>query len=142
MGLIAPIAALLGLEAGSLVDRARTTAITLGLIIVFGMVAAGFLLAAIFMALADLYSPIISALILAGIFLLLAGGVYLSMKAGDARRRREVAERRKTTQTGSLLTTAAFSALPMLVRAPLLIKIGLPAAAAAFAILRASDDED
>jgi hypothetical protein len=141
MGLLAPIAALLGLEAGSLVERARTAAITLGLIIVFGLIAVGFLLAAIFMALADLYSPIIAALILAGIFLLLAAGVYLGMKTGEARRRRELAERRKTTQTGSLLTTAAFSALPMLARTPLLVKIGLPAAVAAFALLRASDDE-
>jgi len=142
MGLIAPIAALLGLEAGSLVERARTTAITLALIALFGLVAVGFFLAAIFMALAELYSPIIAALILAAIFLLLSGAVYLGMRASEARRRRELAERRKTTQTGSLLTTAAFSALPLLARTPLLVKIGLPAAVAAFALLRASDDED
>lgn len=136
MGFIAPLASLLGLEVEGLAARAKSTALVYGLVALFGLVAAGFLLAAGFMALADVVGPIYSALIFAGVFLLLALAVYLGSLIGRSRRQRELAEKRRATETGTLLTTAAITALPMLVRMPIM-RVGLPIAAiAAFALLR------
>jgi hypothetical protein len=141
MGLLAPLAALLGLELSSLADRAKSTAISLGLIAVFGLVAAGFLLAAGYIALAEALTPIIAALIYAGVFTLLALAVYLGTLVGRSRRQRQIAEKRRSSETGAFLTTAALTALPMLTRSPLLLRLGIPAAIiAAFALMSNKDD--
>lgn len=141
MGLLAPLAALLGLELSSLADRAKSTAISLALIAVFGLVAAGFLLAAGYIALAEALTPIIAALIFAGVFALLALAVYLGTLVGRSRRQRQIAEKRRSSETSAFLTTAALTALPMLTRSPLLLRLGIPAAAiAAFALMKDKDD--
>lgn len=142
MGLLAPLAALLGLEVEGIADRAKSTAIVYGLVGLFSLVAAGFLLAAGHMALSEVVGAIYSALIIAGIFLFLALAVYFGSRIGYARRQRELADRRRANETSALLTTAAITAIPMLARSPLL-RFGLPAAAiAAFALLRDRDDDD
>jgi hypothetical protein len=142
MGLLAPLAALLGLETETLLARARSTILVYGLIALFGLVAAGFLLAAGYMALALQVGAIGAALIIAGSFLLLALAVYLGSLIGRGRRQRQLAERRRASETGAFLSTAAITALPLLARSPLLVKLGLPAAAlAVFALLRSNDED-
>lgn len=143
MGLIAPLAALFGLELESVAARARAAAIVYGLIALFLLAATISLTVAGYLALADLFSPLIAALLMAGLFLVLALAVYAGMLIGRGRTRRHVAERRRASETGAFVTTAALTALPALLRAPALVRIGLPAAAiAAFALLRdRSDDE-
>jgi hypothetical protein len=142
MGLLAPLAALLGLEVSSVVSRAKSAAIIYGLMIVFLLAGMVFLIGAGFMALADYLSPIAAALIFSGVFLLLALGLYLGSLIGRRRSEKEAAEKRRSSETGAFLTTAAITALPMLARSPLLLRLGLPAAAiAAFALLRANGDD-
>jgi len=142
MGLLAPLAALLGFEVEGVVARARSTALIYSLIGLFLLVAVGFLLAAAFMALADMVGPIYAALILAGAFLLLALAVYLGSLIGRSRHQRALAERRRASETGAFLTTAAITALPMLAKSPLLVRLGLPAAAiAALALMHDSRDK-
>lgn len=143
MGLLAPLAALLGLEVESMAARAKTTALIYGLMGICLLIAVGFLLAAGHMALAELVGPILSALIIAGIFLLLALAAYLGSLAGRSRHQRKAAERRRSGETGAFMTTAALTALPLLARAPVALKLGLPAAAiAAFALIRDGRDKD
>jgi hypothetical protein len=143
MGLLAPLAALLGLEVEGLVARARSTALVYGLIGVCVLAAVGFLLAAGYMALAEIVGPILSALVFAGVFLVLALAVYLGSLIGHGRRQRELAEKRRASETGAFLTTAAITALPLLARSPALLRLGLPAAAiAAIALLRDSPTDD
>ena len=140
MGLIAPIAALLGLEVNSVVSRAKSAVILYGLIGLSLLVAVFFLLGASFMALADTLTPIMAALIFAGVFLLIALGLYLGTLIGHSRRERELVEKRRTSETGAIISTAAVTALPMLLKSPLVRRFGIPAAAlAAFAILRSKD---
>ncbi|MBJ3783264.1 hypothetical protein [Devosia sediminis] len=137
MGLIAPLAALLGLEVEGLTARAKSAILVYGLVGLFSLVAVGFLLAAGYMALADIVGPIYSALIFAGTFLLLALAVYLGSLIGRSKRQREVAQKRRASETSALITTAAITALPIVARSPLFLKVGLPlAAVAAFAFLR------
>lgn len=142
MGLLAPLAALLGLEVEGLAARAKSTALIYGLIGIFSIIAVGFLLAAGYMALADVVGPILAALIFAGSFLVLALAVYLGSMIGRGKRQRELAERRRASESGAFLTTAAITALPMLLRSPAIIRLGLPAAAiAAIALLRDGKDD-
>jgi hypothetical protein len=137
MGVLAPLAALLGIEAESLVERTRASIIAYSLMALFALVAIGFLVAAGYMALASVTSPLIAALCFAGGFLVLALAVYLGTLIGHSRRRRELATRRKSSETSAFLTTAALTALPVIAKSPAVVKFGLPAIAlAAFAILR------
>jgi hypothetical protein len=140
MGFLAPLAALLGLEVGSVVSRAKSSAVLYGLLGLFTLLGLFFLVAAGFMALADYLTPIIAALIFAGAFLLIALALYLGTLISRRRREREAAEKRRSSETGAFLTTAAITALPMLARSPMLLRLGLPAAAiAAFTLLRGND---
>ncbi|ODT66956.1 MAG: hypothetical protein ABS75_25595 [Pelagibacterium sp. SCN 63-23] len=142
MGLLAPLAALLGLETESLVARARSTALAYGVIAVFLVTALVFLLAAGFMALAEVIGPIMAALAMGGAFLLLALAVYLGAQIGRSRKHKQLAERRRASETGAFLTSAAITALPMVARSPALLRLGVPAAILAFFLLRRSDDQD
>lgn len=137
MGLIAPLAALFGLELEDVAARARAAAILYGLMALFLLAAAVFLTVAGYIALAELFSPLISALILSGIFLLLALALYVGTLLGKGKQKRQLVERRRSSESSAFLTTAALTALPVFLRSPMIVKLGLPAAAiAALAIMR------
>ncbi len=58
-------------------------------------------------------------------------------------RRRPPLPNRRSSEAGAFVTTAAISALPVLLRSPLIVKLGVPAAAlAALAYLSSRDDPD
>ncbi|ODT66366.1 MAG: hypothetical protein ABS75_28325 [Pelagibacterium sp. SCN 63-23] len=143
MGLIAPLAALFGHQLEDVVARARAAAILYGLMGLFGLFAAIFLTVAGYIALADLFSPVISALILSGIFLLLTLALYIGTLLGKGKHKRKVVERRRSSESSAFMTTAALTALPVFLRSPMIVKLGLPAAAiAALAILRENTNDD
>lgn len=143
MGLLSPLASLLGLEAEGLAARIKAAAVVWTLVGLFCALAVGFLIAAGYMALADIVGAISAALILAGVFLILALAVYLGSLIARRRRKRELAQRRRANEAGAFLTTAAITALPLLARTPGLLRLGLPVAAiAAIALLRGGKDPD
>ncbi|NMA96504.1 MAG: hypothetical protein GX970_00070 [Phyllobacteriaceae bacterium] len=109
----------------------------------FVLVAVVFFVLAGYLALAELYGHIVAALILGGAFLVVALALYLGAMIGRGRQQRKVAEKRRSSETGAFLTTAAITALPMLMKSPLIVRLGLPAAAiAAFAMIRDQSDKD
>lgn len=143
MNFLVPLAALMGIEVSSITERVRTAIIVNALMVAFGLVGAGFLLAAGYIALAEALGAIYAALIMAAAFLVLALAVYLGSRIGEGRRRRELAEKRRSTETSAFLTTAAITALPVLLRSPALRTLSLPAAAlAAYLLLRGHGDGD
>jgi len=143
MGLIAPLAALFGLELENVAARAKAAAILYGLMGLFLFAAAVFLTLAGYIALADQFSPLAAALILSGIFLLLALAVYLGTLLSKGRERRAVVERRRSSESSAFLTTAALTALPVFLKSPMIVKLGLPAAAiTALALLRENRSDD
>ena len=142
MHLLAPLAALLGIEVEAITERVRNTIIVNAVMIGMALVGVSFLVAAGFFALADLFSVIYAALIFAAAFLLLALAVFLGTRIGESRRRRELAEKRRSSETGAFVTTAALTALPMLLKSPALRTLSLPAAAiAAYLLVRGGSDE-
>lgn len=143
MNMLAPLAALLGIEVETLVERLRNTVIVNAVIVILGLVGLGFLIAAGYIAIAVQLGALVAALILGGVFLLLALAVYLGSRIGEGKRRREVAQKRRSSETGAFVTTAALTALPVLLKSPLLRTLGLPAAAVAgYFLLRDRDDKD
>ena len=142
MHLLAPLAALLGIEVEAITERVRNTIIVNAVMIGLALVGVSFLVAAGFFTLANLYGVIYAALILAGAFLLLALAVFLGTRIGESRRRRELANKRRSSETGAFVTTAALTALPMLLKSPALRTLSLPAAAiAAYLLVRGGSDE-
>jgi ABC-type Na+ efflux pump permease subunit len=137
MNLLVPLAALLGIEVEAITERVRNTIILNAIMVVLGLAGVAFLVAAGYIALADWLGPLYAALIFAGSFLVLALAVYLGSRIGEGRRRREIAEKRRSTETSAFVTTAAITALPVMLRSPTLRTLGLPAAAiAAYLLLR------
>ncbi len=143
MGLIAPLAALFGLELEDVAARAKAAAILYGLMGLFLLAGVIFLTIAGYIALADLFSPLIAALILSGVFLLLALALYLGTLLSKGRQRRALVERRRSSESSAFLTTAALTALPVFLKSPMIVKLGLPAAAiAAIALLRENSHDE
>jgi hypothetical protein len=143
MGLIAPLAALLGLETEALLAKAKSAVLAYTLIGLFLLAAVIFLIAAGYMAVAEELGPILAALLFGGVFLVLALAVYLGTLIGRSRRQRQVAEKRRASESGAFLTTAAITALPLLTKFPMLLRLGLPAAAiAAIALMRNNGKHD
>ena len=145
MNFLGPLASLLGLEVDHLTGRIKRAVIINAIIIVLGLLGAGFLVAAGYIALAQEVGPLYASLIFAGAFLLLALAVYAGARIGEGRRKRELVQKRRSSEAGAFMTTAAMAALPMLLRSPLLRTLGLPAAIAAYLIVTnggGSDDDD
>ena len=142
MHLLAPLAALLGIEVEAITERLRNTIIVNVVMIGLALVGVSFLVAAGFFALAELYGAIYAALIFAATFLVLALAVHLGTRLGESRRRRELANKRRSSETSAFVTTAALTALPVLLKSPLARTIGLPAAAiAAYLLVRGGSDK-
>jgi NADH:ubiquinone oxidoreductase subunit 6 (subunit J) len=143
MNMLGPLAGLLGIEVEAITDRAKKLAIVYSVIALFLLIGCAFLIAAGFFALTIEVGPIYAALILGGGFLVLALAVFLGAQIGEGNRKRRVAERRRSSETGAFVTTAALTALPVLLRSPLIRTLGLPAAAlAAFLLVRNADSKD
>jgi hypothetical protein len=143
LALLGPLLGILGLEVGDIGKRAKGLAIVYALVAIFGAIGLGFLVAAGHIALSAAVGLLQATLIMAGGFLALALAVYVGFAISESRRRKRLAERRRASDAGAFFTTAALTALPLLTRTPLLVRLGIPAAAlAALALLRDRDTPD
>lgn len=143
MQFLIPLAGLLGIEVEALTERVKRTIIGNAVMGLFGAIGAVFLLVAGFLAIADQLGGIYAALIMGGAFVVLALAMFLGMRIGDGRRRRAIVEKRRSTDSSAFLTTAALTALPMLLKSPILRTVGLPAAAiAAYMLTRSAGKTD
>lgn len=141
MNLLVPLAGLLGIEISAVTERVRNAVIRNALIVLFGLIGMIFLTIAGFLALAGQLGAIYAALIFGGAGLVLALAVYLGSLVGRDRYKRALIEKRRSSETSAFMTTAAITALPMLLQSPLFRTLGLPAAAlAAFLLVRGGSD--
>lgn len=126
MAFLAPLAALLGIEVDSLMDKLKRSAVSYAVLAILALVAFIFLLVAAHAALGYLIGPVWAALALAGLALLIGAIVWFSSQAAEKARQRRIVEKRKSTDTTALLTTAAITALPMLIRNPAMRVAAVP----------------
>lgn len=147
LALLGPLSALLGHEAASVKARLMRQAALYGTLAVLGVVAIVFLLTALNTALTYAVGPLFSPLIIAGGAALVGLVLFLVFHLINAAEARREAEKARSSEMTALVTTAALTAIPMLL--PVIRKIGLPAsgaaAAAIFSLLQAKSlrrDED
>lgn len=143
LNLLMPLAGLVGLEVEGLGQRIKGLAVVYAVILVFGAIGVGFLIAAGYIALAASVGPLYASLIMAGGFLAIALITLIGFSMAEAGRKRRLVEKRRASDSGAFLTTAALTALPLLARSPLVVKLGLPAAAiAAMTLLKDRNDHN
>ena len=126
MNLLYPLASLLGIEAGEIAQRLKKNGLLWGAIVLLGLIALGFALLAANAALSLWVGPVWAPLIIAAVAAVIALTIYLVSKVtAEVAHRREV-QRRRSAETTALVTTAAVTAIPLLMKSPLLRNIGLP----------------
>jgi hypothetical protein len=126
VGLLAPLASLLGIEVEALKERLQRHALFYAAVGLFVAIGGAFLLVALDNALTLSLGPVIAPLIIAGGALLIALVIYVVSLAVNTIKRQREAERRRNTETTALVTSAAISALPILFRSGLMKKVGIP----------------
>jgi hypothetical protein len=144
MAFLGPLAALLGIEIDVLIERLKRNATTLAVVAFLALIGVVFLLIAANVALTELVGPLLAPLILAGTSLVIASIIWFVSDSGEKRRARVAAERKRSTDTTALVTTAALTALPLALKNPTLRLLALPASAVLGYMLlgkRRSDDD-
>lgn len=126
MHLLLPLASILGIEVDALIGNFRKNAIAWGAIGLFALIGVAFLLVAAHLALSDWLGPIGAALSIAGASLLVAASIFVVIRIIDDVAKRRETQRRHSAETTALVTTAAITALPMVLKSPLMRNIGLP----------------
>lgn len=129
MGFLAPLAALLGIEVDSLVERLKRSATTIAIVAALGLIGLVFLLVCANAALTIWVGPVYAPLILGVVALLIAAIVWMVAQGAEKRRQREAAERKREADTTTLMTTAALTALPLALKNPALRLAAIPAGA-------------
>ena len=143
MHFLTAIASMLGIEVNEFVARFRQDAVVWGTVGALALVAVVFVLVAANAALTAWIGPIYAPLAIAGTAALIGAIVYLVHASVVAKERRREAEQRRAAERTALITTAASTALPLLLKSPLVRRFGLPAAgaiAAFYLLTRDSDD--
>lgn len=130
--LLGPLGSLLGLEAQSLKDKLKRQAVLWGTLGALGLIAIAFVLVAINNALSLVVGPIIAPLAIAGAALFIGIVVFLVFHFRATQEARNDAEKQRRAEVTALVTTAAITAIPLIL--PTLRRVGLPAGGAAAAI--------
>ena len=133
LALLGPLGALLGIEAQSLKDRLKRQAVLIGTLGALGVVSVTFILVAINTALTFAFGPVIAPLIIAGAALLIGIIVFAIFHMRETMEAKEDAQKKRSAETTALITTAAITAIPLIL--PTLRRIGLPAGGAAAAAI-------
>jgi len=130
--LLGPLGALLGIEAASIKDRMKRQAVLWGIVGALSLIAVAFILVAINTALAYVVGPVIAPLIIAIAAVLIALAVYGVFHWRDTMEAHRDAEKKRSAEMTALITTAAITAIPLIL--PTLRRVGVPTASAAAAI--------
>ena len=134
MHLLLPLASILGIEVEDLLERFKQNAIAWSAIAFFALVGVVFLLVTLYTGMVDWLGPIWGPLAIAGGALLVALGIYVGVRvAANVVAIRE-AQRRHSAEKTALVTTAAITAVPMLLKSPLMRTIGIPVGGALAAL--------
>jgi len=130
LAVLTPLLSLLGLEAAEITGTLKRRAVTWGAIGALGVIAIGFVLVAINAALSSALGPVVAPLIIAIVALVAAIAVFLVMHVIELNEAKRAAEKKRSAEVTTLITTAVITAIPLLLRSPLIRDIGIPAGAA------------
>lgn len=134
MHLLLPLASILGIEVEDLLERFKQNAIAWSAIAFFALVGVVFLLVTLYSGMVGWLGPIWGPLAIAGGAITIALAIYIGVRiAANVVAKRE-AQRRHSAEKTALITTAAITAVPMLLKSPLMRTIGIPVGGALAAL--------
>jgi hypothetical protein len=136
LAVFAPLLSLIGRETEHLQRKLQRQAIFWGVLAVLATIVLTFLLVALLASLSTVYGPVIAPLIIAAGALLLGILVVLIFQLLATLDAREAAKKRHDSEFTALVTTAVLTAIPMLLRSPLIKDVGVPLGAALASALR------
>ncbi|WP_055045506.1 hypothetical protein [Devosia sp. A16] len=126
MHLLALAASVLGIEVDELLAHFKRNAMAWSAVALFALIALVFALVALNAWFTLLWGPIVAPLAIAAGALLVALGVYAAIAISDGIARRQAAQRRNAAEKTALVTTAALTALPLVLKSDLMKKVGIP----------------
>jgi hypothetical protein len=149
MQFLLPLASILGIEADELIDRLKKSAIAWSAVALFALIGLAFILVAVANAATLAWGPVVGPLVVALAAIIIAVGIWATMAILEGIAKRKALQRRHAQEKTALVTTAALTALPIVLQSPLMRKVGIPvggALAAAFLLSKSSgnhhaDDE-
>lgn len=134
MHLLLPLASILGIEVEDLLDRFKQNAMAWSAIAFFALVGVVFMLVALYTGMVDWLGPIWGPLAIAGGALVVALGIFIGIRIAASIVAHREAQRRHSAEKTALVTTAAITAVPMLLKSPIMKQIGLPVGGALAAL--------
>ncbi len=126
MHLLLPLASILGIEVEDLLNRFKKNAAAWMAIAFFALIGVVFLLVALYTGLVSWLGPIWGPLAIAGGALVVALTIFIAIRISASIIARREAQRRHSAEKTALVTTAAITAVPMLLKSPIMKQIGLP----------------
>ncbi len=139
MHLLALAASVLGIEVDELLEHLKRNAMAWSAVAFFALVGVVFLLVGLNAWLTSLWGPIVAPLVIGVAGVIVALVIWGAIAIADGIARRRAAQRRASSEKTALVTTAALTALPLVLKSDLMKKIGIPvggALAAAFLLTR------
>jgi hypothetical protein len=135
MHLLALAASVFGIEVDGLLDHFKKNVTAWLAVAVFALIGLAFLLVALNAWFTAMWGPVVAPLIIGAGSVVVASGIYAAIAITDSIAKRHAAQRRNAAEKTALVTTAALTALPLVLKSDLMRKVGIPiggALAAAF----------
>lgn len=126
MHLLALAASVLGIEVDELLEHFKKNVMAWSAVALFALIALTFLLVALNAWFTALWGPVVAPLVIAGGALVIAGAIWAAIAITDSIAKRRAAQRRNAAEKTALVTTAALTAVPLLLKSDLMRKIGIP----------------
>lgn len=126
MHLLALAASVLGIEVDELLEHFKKNAMAWSAVALFALIGLAFLLVALNAWFTLMWGPIVAPLLIGAGAIIVALAVYAVIAITDGIARRHAAERRNSAEKTALVTTAALTALPLVMKSDLMRKVGIP----------------
>lgn len=145
MHLLALAASVLGIEVDELLEHFKRNAMAWSAVALFAAVGGAFLLAALNAWFTLLWGPIVAPLVIGTSATIVALAIWAAVTISDNIARRQATQRRNSAEKTALVTTAALTALPLVLKSDLMRKVGIPiggALAAAYLLAKPTGSHD
>ena len=126
MHLFSLAASVLGIEVEDLIAHIKKNVMAIAAMAFFALVGVVFLLTALNAWFAVLWGPIVAPLVIGGGASVVALAIWATIAIIDSIAKRKAIERRHSAEKTALVTTAALTALPIIMRSDLMKRIGIP----------------
>lgn len=126
MHLLALAASVLGIEVDELLGHFKRNAMAWSAVALFAVVGGTFLLVALNAWFTLLWGPVLAPLLIGGAATLIALAIWAAIAISETIARRRAAQRRNAAEKTALVTTAALTALPLVLKSDLMRKVGIP----------------